>query len=237
MYHKDRGDYKNIMPRPITRPSCHADMKTLRILLIFPLVLWIAHPQPVVAETRFVTDEFTVTLRRGAGNDFKIVKVIPTGTRLEEISRQGNDWSQVRADDGTEGWVLSRFLSHDPPARLRVDNALATQKKAEEERDRVKEEMSHLQSRLATLDKLKAELDHISRISADPIAMDKANQQLRKRLVQLEEEIQRLQKENLQLTNQSNTNYFLAGAGVLFLGFLGGLVLRRPRHKSHQTLG
>lgn len=203
----------------------------LSLLLVTCLLL----PLSAHSETRYITDEQTVTVRKGTGNEFKIVKMLTTGAKVDEISRQ-TDWAQIRTDDGNEGWILSRFLSKEPPARLRIDAAHAAQKKAEEERDRIKEENSQLQNRLTAFDKVKAELDHLSRIAADPVALDKVNQELKKQIAQQEEEISRLQRENQQLSSQANTYYFLAGAGVLFFGFLGGLVMSRPRRRSYQTL-
>jgi SH3 domain protein len=66
------------------------------------------------AQEMYVTDRLEITLRSGPGVDFKILAMIPSGTALTRLE-EANRWARVQTADGTEGWVVTRYLSSEPP--------------------------------------------------------------------------------------------------------------------------
>ena len=75
-------------------------------------------PLPVPAETVAAPDTRTlyavtgsgVNMRSGPGTTHGVVVTLPLGTTAEVIGSEGN-WSNIRLDDGTEGWMSANFLS------------------------------------------------------------------------------------------------------------------------------
>src|SRR5688572_14052641 len=74
------------------------------------------------AQTRYVTDRTIVELRRGPSTEYLIVRNLEAGERVEVLEvNEEQGYSRVRvADQGTEGWILTRFLMAEPIARERL---------------------------------------------------------------------------------------------------------------------
>ena len=93
----------------------------MRRLLIF--LMWIC-PLLVAAQDeasiRYISDEISVTLRKGEGMNSEVASLVKSGTRVELIETGGEGYARVRISPGREGWVLSKYLSTEPPARERV---------------------------------------------------------------------------------------------------------------------
>jgi hypothetical protein len=52
----------------------------------------------------------TLNLRAGAGTEYAIVRSLTRGSLLGVLEEQG-EWSRVRAEDGTVGWVATKFIA------------------------------------------------------------------------------------------------------------------------------
>ena len=85
----------------------------LAILFLLLLLTSAASAQP-----RYVSDRLEVTLRTGTSTQHSIIRMVPSGARVEVLETDGaSGYSRVRAADGTEGWVLTRYLMEEPAAR------------------------------------------------------------------------------------------------------------------------
>jgi len=71
------------------------------------------------AETAYVIDKLLVGVHEDRDLNSAIVKVLPTGTKLEVLQREG-ELAQVRDGDGTSGWVDGAYLMEQAPAQLQV---------------------------------------------------------------------------------------------------------------------
>jgi hypothetical protein len=80
------------------------------------LCVWSAH---AAAEPAYVIDKLLVGIHETKDASSAIVKVVPTGTQLEVIKREG-DAANVRESGGASGWVDAAYLSSELPARQRV---------------------------------------------------------------------------------------------------------------------
>ena len=199
-------------------------------------------PGNVFAENMYVTDSLKLTLRSGPSTEYKILAVIDSGQRVELIQR-GEEWSVVKLPDGKEGHVLSRYLTGDPPSsillkRLRIKHSNLMQQGSTllEENNRFKSENKQLQTALSTaeeaLKKLKNDYEMLRKTSAGALDLkakyEIASQQLAKqsqRVEQLEEQLSKIE------LNQY-IKWFLAGSGVLLVGFFTGFSTRRQRRRS-----
>lgn len=60
-----------------------------------------------------------VYFRDGPGQRYAALQVVDEGQRAELLGREG-DWSWIRLDDGSEGWVHEDFVAADGPLPLRM---------------------------------------------------------------------------------------------------------------------
>lgn len=191
------------------------------------------------AQTRYVSDQLEITLRTGTSTQHSIVRMLPSGARVEvlEIS-DGSGYSRVRAADGVEGWVLTRYLMDQPAARDRLAAGSARVESLQARVADLTAELSALRGEsdiLATernglgaeVEDVRAELERIKQVSAAAVELDKANRELRTRLAAAEQAGDNLRAELATLKANTQRDWFLAGAGVLIAGLLLGLILPR----------
>lgn len=93
---------------------------------------------PAAAEIAYVTDHLLVGMHSEASLDSEIVKVIPTGTRVEIVRRAG-DLAEIRDPERAAGWVDAGYLVADAPSR-RVAADLKQENHALRDRVRALEE-------------------------------------------------------------------------------------------------
>ena len=194
-----------------------------------------------MAQSAWVSDEFEVTLRTGPSTSNAIELMVSSGTRLEILEQDAESgYSRVRTGGGTEGWVLTRYLMDEPAAReqLQALTSQLTDANAEgasmtSQLSAIRGEYDTASNRIRQLEQENAELqanvDDISQKAANTLAIDRQNQDLQQKLTDAEIQVNVLEQEKDQLVSQSNRNWFITGALVLFGGVLLGLLLPRMK--------
>ena len=71
------------------------------------------------ADTAYVIDKLLVGVHQNKDLDSAIIKVLPTGTPLEVLRREG-ELAYIQDPDNVRGWVDSAYLTGDRPAQVRV---------------------------------------------------------------------------------------------------------------------
>ena len=215
--------------------------------LIPQLLIILALPGTVVAETAYISDTLYVPLRSGPGNEFRIVnRALRTGTALTLVERDTqNGYYQVRTPSGQDGYVPEQYILLQPPAMLQL-------KTAQEQSDRLQTQINQLTTRLQAAEtelqekttalanntqasgSLQDELNRIKSIASKSLELDKRNRELVLTNEQLMGELQTLQTTNQNLEDTSAQRWYLYGAGTLFFGLLIGAIapMLRPRKKS-----
>ncbi|HEX6994115.1 MAG TPA: TIGR04211 family SH3 domain-containing protein [Gammaproteobacteria bacterium] len=199
-------------------------------------------------QTRYVSDNIPVLLRTGPSLEHRILRQLSAGVRVEVLAvDEENGYTQVRiAGDGTEGWVETRFLQAEPIARERLAvaerNLTAARERVQELEAQVAaltEELARTRSELdttkATNSEISTELQDIRNASSNVLAIRDQNEQLRSRIAEAEERINRLAMENTELASDARQSWFLIGAGVLFGGILIGLVAPNFKRKKRSS--
>lgn len=79
----------------------------------------LTNPAPTVAETAYVIDELMAGIRASTSITDKVLRVVPTGTQLFVLERNG-EFAKVRTEDGLEGWIDDSYLMTQPPAAIRL---------------------------------------------------------------------------------------------------------------------
>lgn len=199
------------------------------------------------AEDRWVTDEFEVMMRTGKSNSQSIVRQLKSGTKVEILAEdKAAGYAQVRIESGAEGWVLSRYLKRGPTARLLLPDTEARLNKSEAKTAELKKEISELkrerqklQNQVAELQSsgssVQQQLDRVTKLSAGTIQVDDQNRQLKKRLVESDQQMELFEAENKRLGSRSNREWFLVGGAVLMLGLMLGLILPRISWKKKSS--
>jgi len=211
----------------------------MKIVLTTLLLLF---ANAALAETRYVDDQLIITMRTGKANTYQILRTIPSGTLLELLQQDG-DYSRVRTPDGTEGWVLTQYLTKTPIAKVRLASAEKKIDKLRQEKQQLQQQLSALTEEKKSLDtaqenlgnersQLQSELDKLREVAAHPIELAQQNESLSDKVTNLNRQLELVQEENRQLSDRSQRDWFLAGAGVLFGGIFLGVVLPRLRRQK-----
>jgi len=217
----------------------------VKILLGFVLLVLVNGL--AAAETRYVSDRLEIQMRTGKGNQYRILRMLPSGTPLEVLETdQENGYSRVRTPSGVEGWVLSRYLMKGRAARDRLADAEKKLAQLELENRKLKAELADLRKAKGGLDqarsqlsrenrKLSQQLEEIKRTASSALAIDAENKELKSRIVAYERQLQTLQQENDSLKDRTARDWFMVGAGVVLLGIIIGLIIPRIRWRRKSS--
>jgi SH3 domain protein len=194
-----------------------------------------------LAEPAWVSDQFEIMLRTGPSTSNAIQLMVSSGTQLEVLEEDdGSGYKKVRTEGGTEGWVLSRYLMSEPPAREQLatltgqltsattrGSSMGTQLNAiKSEYDSATRQVRALENEK---DRLQSELAGIKRTAANVLAIDSRNKELQEKLTDAEIRVNILEQENQGLGSQNTRYWFMSGGLVLLVGFILGLWLPRIR--------
>jgi len=153
--------------------------------------------QTVSAQTHYVTDEFKLMLRTGPGIGNKIIKTLPTGTKLSVVIEDaGKGHSQVRTEDGTIGYVFTKFVTKDVPSKFRVqflEKQLADlkgkpeglQSKLLNLQESYDDLSQNYQKSIGVKEDLSKQLEKIKIASSDAVGLSESNTKLEEEVRQL----------------------------------------------------
>lgn len=220
-------------------------MRILRHIAVCAALLSL--PSLAAGQQLFVSDVQEITVRTGPSLENKIVQMVKSGTKMEKVREEG-EWALVRIDAGKEGWVLKRYLSPELPMKVQFEEFKARNAEMIEKAGKVEaivgkfeEENKNLQRNLSGLQaehgRLKADYEALAKANANVAEMTKSFQEMKTASETARQEADRLKRENETLRDISDVKWFLAGAGVLFAGWLFGYLLgRSSRKKSNRML-
>ncbi|GAB5414821.1 MAG: hypothetical protein Cons2KO_24240 [Congregibacter sp.] len=219
------------------------------ILIIAPALATLTAPMARAQESRYVGDEVFIVLHAGPGSNYRwLGKLIP-GTQLVEQRRSTDgNWSEVKTERGTVGWVQSEYLASEPPAQVRLpavvrqleeaerDSAAmrATLAEVEAARDALSSELSDTQSQLQTVTE---ELAQLRQISGSAIETAESNRRLMEDAASLRTNLDTLQADNQRLRDRVQSSAFLDGALAVVFGVIITLVVPRlwPKRRNSSS--
>lgn len=208
----------------------------LVLLLMCPLIASAAN------ETKYVSDHLVITLRTGQGNQFQIIKTLSSGDALTVLQQTQTGYTQVQTSDGTTGWVRTQYLSDTPPAAVKLAKAEDKLAKLQDKLGKTQQALSDLRKQNTQLNgeysKLQsehkstsAELTKLSQIAAHPKQLQSENVELRQKYAKMSDEYTLIKQENQVLKDRSKRNWFLAGALVVIIGMVIGLIIPKLRFR------
>lgn len=183
--------------------------------------------------TRYVTDELRLSVRTGAGNEYRIIEVIDSGTRVETLRSEG-DWAEVRTPEGNTGWLLSRYLVEEPiaadrlrTARAELENARERITELEEALSETRTEAESAQQQVESLADENSELESRIENARRGLELHDENERLKDNVKSLMRRAEEFRQEIQHLQARERKEWFIIGAGVLLGGILFGIIVTR----------
>jgi len=234
-------------------------MRFISVFFIFFMLAAYMAVLPAYADTRYVDDQLIITLRAGRSSDHKILKTLKTGAPVE-VLEEDDKYLKVRISDGSVGYVLRQYISSELPKTLVIDrlekeksslqkrikdtedakNALQTKYNAIQ--NKYKEELSEITSQSSTVEQNLAQALKNERTLAEKynillaqsenvVEITAERDQLLETNKKLTAEVQNLQVVNDKISDSRMIKWFLAGGGVLLLGWIIGKISRKKRSR------
>jgi SH3 domain protein len=193
------------------------------------------------AESMYVTDVIKLTLRSGPSTEYKILAVVESGQKVE-VLEPGEDWSLVRLPDGKEGYMLTRYLISEPTSSVLLEQLQEKHKALTEqattlleENTQLREENQNLKGSLEktekTLNTIEGDYQELKAGSAEYLTLKTQHQKVSGQLAEQTQKAQRLEAELRKVEVNQYIKWFLAGSGVLLVGFIVGFSARRQRRR------
>jgi len=211
-----------------------------RIVTATILAVLLVAASAAAQETLFVTDQLRITVRSGPSTGNKVTAMAETGDKMTLLGSKPDGWSLVRLPDGKEGWALTRFLQKERPAKLRLAELDPTNKDQARRLEQMHEENQSLSKNLseteAKLAELQTRYEKLSADASDVMTLKARHQKLQAQFDAQSKQNTELVVENKSLKFSSNLKWFLAGAGVLIVGWLMGLALHRRKKRWNSSM-
>lgn len=220
---------------------------SLLFSLVFLAAACVATTNNAYAQTRYVNDELVITVRSGESSQHQILRTIKSGTEVELLeTHPDTGYARVRLNDGTEGWVLSRYLTRQPIAKTRLDTVRRELQQTQQQKRNLEQTLSQTQQQLQQneersamlqkkIDDLEKEVSRIRNLAGHAPALSDQNQALKADLIRLETLVQTLEQENMLIKDRSARDWFIAGTGVTLMGMAMGFVAHKIRSRKRSS--
>ena len=216
------------------------------------------------ARTAYVSDMLILTFRQGPGPRYPVISALKSDTPLTIIEEK-NGYLKVGLSSGEQGWVDKNYVVTDPPKSIIIDqlkkeNAaledkiktvteqagqspsvtapIGTDQKTDMAVDQTAMEQLKKDNQTLTqnLDTLKSQYTALKTASANVTAAIKENKRLKTRNASLSATLAQQKENGGFMFKAGMIKWFLAGVGVLLLGWIIGLSLSSRRGGSDSLL-
>ena len=201
------------------------------------------------AETKYITDQFEVTMRSGTSTANSIVRMLRSGEAVVILEEDlASQYSLVETDDGKKGYVLSRFLMDEQAARARLAQLQVRHDQLQQRLDQQAEDITELNQSLAqekndnqalktTLRASEQELSQVRQAAQDTLNILEQNKQLQTVVDELRQEKTALTETNAELSDSTRLDWFVRGGAVSLIAFVVGILVTRIRWKKQDSWG
>lgn len=217
-------------------------MKSSKIIAAIIMAVLLMGVTISVAETRYVSEDFEITMRTGPGTDRKIIALVSSG-RAVEVLESGEEWSRIRLGNGKEGWVLSRYLTGQLPTAIKLERLENSYTEVIEKNKALQEKLDSLTSdnrsvgneldeAQKTLNKVQASYDALKKDSAEFLKFKKTYETNLKELKKAREDAERFESERNRLANSQLLEGVLYGGALVIIAFIAGFIMKKPKRRS-----
>ncbi len=202
-----------------------------------------------VAETRYITDQFEVTMRSGSSTSNSIISLLQSGQAVTLLEQDPEtQYSLVETANGKQGYVLTRFLINQPAARERLAKLQVKSEQLQNTIDDLQQELTNYRNIKQTdnqqieqlqnnLQQTEKALSDLKLATSDTVGVLNKNKSLQSRISELVEEKERLSEENARYKDSTAMDWFVRGAAVSLIAFLLGILVTRIRWKKQDSWG
>ena len=221
-----------------------------KIASIMLIGLWVFLSAHICwAEKAYVVNTSKITLRAGTSTKDKIITMLHQDAPVEILETQSG-WSRVRllgeGSRETEGWIVSSFLTPDVPGKVQVIALKEENVRLKERAGNIEKEWSAssgerelMSEKLVKAEKalkdVKGKYESLKKASGAVLELRGTYDKTLKELQEARMTLETLQKENLVLNSSQRNRWFLAGAVVLLVGLIFGLVMGRQQRKRKSS--
>ena len=228
------------------------DKKTMAKIVNYQIFLFICSLtfwSVSTSASKYVTDEFEVTMRSGTSTSNNIVLMLKSGQIVEILEDDlASKYSLIETENGKTGYVLSRYLVEGTSARKQLENLKLKSSQQKENISSLKTQLEELKLALnteksdnellkKTLLTSESELTLVSNAAENTLAILDDNNRLQTIEQELRQDKRQLSDENLQLKDSTQMDWFIRGAAVSFIAFLLGIAITRIRWKKQDSWG
>ncbi|MCK5539619.1 MAG: TIGR04211 family SH3 domain-containing protein [Deltaproteobacteria bacterium] len=203
-------------------------------------------------ETRYISDKIKIYARAGAGTEFKLLTPLSTGHKVTLLGENQDDWVHIGYGKKRQGWIQKRFLTTVEPAAKRLLKAnarikqleqsiktkivslTATNKEYRKGNTALLREVKGLRSKLQKVEK---EYKTLRKGSANFLKLQAEHKSLLSENQGRQEREAAILTECELLKTAYRIKWFLAGGGILMVGFFIGLLLQAFRHRNKKSSG
>lgn len=216
-------------------------------LILFFILFFIT---TVNAKTVYVTDSIKYTFRSEENSRSRILKMIPSGTMLTLIEEnKDTGYSKARLNNGMEGFFITRHTQDKPISKWYLNKANKKLDLLQKKYNQIKQKITQLKddnnsiisankSLVKERDKLTNGFNELRKTAANAIQTKQQRNQLQKRTIHLEKQLQQIKNENQTLEYNTNQNWFLYGGLLSLFGVVLGFILPKiswGRNRSWDT--
>ncbi len=226
--------------------------KKLTALILICIFFAAAGLSFAAGETRYISDQIRIYARAGAGTEFKLLAPLKTGNAVTLLGESKDGWVKISYGKDRQGWIQKRFLTVLEPAAKRLKRADARIKQLEQNtkaklasltetnkeyrkgNTALLREVKALRKKLKKVEKdyqtLLADSGEFLKLRSEHQALLKESQERQSREADILSECELLK-------TAYRIKWFLAGGGVLLIGFFIGLILQAFRHRNKKSAG
>jgi SH3 domain protein len=186
-------------------------MKIIKALLVglalslsFSLL---AEDAPSNLDSGYISDDLFIYMHSGAGNNYRILGSINSGTEVKVTGQYENDYTEIIDDKNREVWVESKYISLKPGLRFVIAELNERLANTTSNTDSMSEELAQAKNTIENLSSEKSQLNN---------EISQLNKTLMVTRSKLKDQDTNIKKE-----------WFFNGAIVLVIGLLLGLILPR----------
>lgn len=216
------------------------------IRLILSVLVVVSSVAVAQARTVYVDDQLYLPVRSGPGSQYRIIEnAVPSGTALEVLEGENENYTRVRTPKGSEGWVSTQYLSDSPIARDLLHRATRNLESARSELNQTREQLKEVTAERDELrnsetslsgrtEQLQQELSRIKEVAADSLNLQQRNGELREENQKLRNDLEVLTAENERLEASKESDFMLLGAALVLGGVLLALIIPmlKPTRKT-----
>ncbi len=227
-------------------------------------ILFLSIPTYSQARTGYVSDMLILTFRQGPGTSFPVLKTLKSNTPLA-ILEEDNGFYKVELTSGDTGWVDKQFVVFETPkakiieqlnqekARLetrlgtlsntldQIKTQLGSQKSDQEGKAAavaatLKEVVDKNNALSSQLKKSRTDYSTLQDQSQNILEVVEKNKVLEENNTLLSDKLALLEKKTSHMFKTGMIKWFLAGVGVLLLGWIIGQSISSKKKRSSSLL-